>query len=122
MVIVVVLQNISAMALFVSAIILISESKALDALYKSLAVIGRMSLTNYLIQSILGMLLYYHYGLGLYLKTTPAENFGIAIALVVAQVLFCRMWFQYFKYGPVEWLLRATTLLELPSIITRVDK
>ncbi len=75
-----------------------------------LADLGRMALTNYLIQTCLGMLLFYHFGAGIFGRTTPGQNLLIATGIFVFQLFFSRFWFRYFNYGLVEWLLRAGTL------------
>lgn len=70
---------------------------------------GRMALTCYIFQSVIGILLFY--GLGLGLGTT----FGLvtieATALVVffVQTVLCRLWLRYFRFGPLEWLWRMLT-------------
>ena len=77
---------------------------------------GRMALTNYLLQTAIGLFLFYHVGLGLYNITTPGQNFFIATGVLVLQMLFSALWLRYFKYGLVEWLLRAGTFMEFSGL------
>jgi uncharacterized membrane protein YeiB len=75
---------------------------------------GRMALTNYLLQSLLGTLFFYGYGLGQWGMGRAAQ---IVFVLVVfgLQLLLSRWWLARFRYGPMEWLWRAATYLRLPA-------
>lgn len=72
-------------------------------------IIGRMSLTNYLLQSLLGTLVFYHCGLGLYAKVGMVYGLLVGVGIVVAQYIFSRWWLQHFDHGPVEWLWKRLT-------------
>lgn len=84
-----------------------------------LAPLGRMALTNYLSQSLLGMALFYGIGLGF----GPARGMAVvllACALVLAlQIMWSRWWLERFRYGPVEWLWRWLTYGERPRFLRR---
>jgi uncharacterized protein len=67
---------------------------------------GRLPLTNYLMQSVIGMALFYAYGLGLWQKLGDAQLLFVAIAIVVAQALFSRLWLRRHSMGPMESLWR----------------
>lgn len=77
---------------------------------------GRMALTCYISQSLTGILLFY--GLGLGLGTT----FGLitieitAVILFFLQIILCRLWLSYFRFGPLEWLWRMLTYRSYFSI------
>ena len=74
-----------------------------------LAPVGRMALTNYLTQTLLGVLIFYGIGLGV------GPRFGIpgrlvAFALIFgAQIAFSHWWLARFRFGPAEWLWRSLT-------------
>lgn len=70
---------------------------------------GRMSLTNYLTQSVVGSALFYHWGLQLH--TGHTMDFFIGIVILVMQVAFCNWWMSHHKRGPVESLWRRLTWL-----------
>lgn len=76
-----------------------------------LSYVGKMALTSYLSQTFFGLLLFYHFGFGLFLKTAPWLNMLIGIAVFFVQAVLCRWWLRYFNYGPVEWLWRSLTFL-----------
>lgn len=70
---------------------------------------GRMALTNYLSQTILGILIFYGIGFGLYRSLSPWEFTGVAVAIFAAQILWSRLWLRHFAQGPMEWLWRLGT-------------
>lgn len=78
----------------------------------NLAPAGKMALTTYLMQSLIGVFIFFNIGFGIFPLTSPAENALLAIAIFGLQVFFCRWWLQYFNYGPVEWLWRSGTDLK----------
>jgi uncharacterized protein len=75
----------------------------------SIAPVGRTSLTNYLMQSVLGVALFYGIGLGLYLRVTHLAAFGIAAAVFLAQMALSRIWLARSAHGPAEALWRRLT-------------
>lgn len=81
----------------------------------ALAPAGRMSLTNYLGQSLVCALLFTGYGAGLVGRVAPAGVLAIALALFAVQLAVSRWWLRGHAYGPLEWLLRAWTVLGVPQ-------
>lgn len=70
---------------------------------------GKMSMTNYIGQSVIGSLLFYHWGfeLGRYLGITYSFLFGILFVLL--QMAFCSWWMNHHKHGPFEGLWKRLT-------------
>ncbi|MGW3893367.1 DUF418 domain-containing protein [Micromonospora chokoriensis] len=77
---------------------------------------GRMSLSNYLGQSLLCVLVFTGVGLGLAGTAAPAVILLIAVAIYGVQLAASAAWMARFRYGPVEWLLRAWTEQRWPRI------
>jgi len=71
--------------------------------------VGRMPLTNYLMQSVIGTLIYYHYGLGLMTRIGYLPGLGMTMAVFALQIPLSRWWLGRFRFGPVEWLWRSLT-------------
>ena len=71
--------------------------------------VGRMGLTNYLLQSIIGTLLYYGYGLGLQLKLGNLSGLALGVAVYALQVPLSVWWLRRYQFGPFEWLWRSLT-------------
>jgi len=80
----------------------------LKALFRSMQVIGKMTLTNYITQNILAVLLFSGFGLGL--SFTHRIHFGFymlfALVIYVAQIYFSKWWLSKYPYGPIEWVWR----------------
>ena len=74
-----------------------------------LAPMGQMALTNYLVQTLVGLWLCYGYGLGLGLigHIGPFASVGVCTAEVLAQLAFSHWWMRRFRFGPAEWLWRS---------------
>src|SRR6187401_333231 len=76
---------------------------------KLLAPMGRMALTNYLMQTIIGITLYYGVGFGFGGNIGPVIFVPIGLAVYALQVLYSNLWFKYFNFGPMEWIWRQLT-------------
>jgi uncharacterized protein len=74
-----------------------------------LAPAGRMALSLYIMQSVLGILVFYNLGLGVGLRFGYTWVLVIALTVYAAQVAFAHLWFRYFRYGPLEWIWRMLT-------------
>jgi uncharacterized protein len=76
-----------------------------------LAPAGRMTLTLYVLQSLLFVPVFYGYGLGLHATMTQVQALLLGLVAFAAQLLVAHLWFRRFYYGPLEWLWRAGTYL-----------
>lgn len=102
-------KNLAMMMVIVSGTTLLYyNTKAGKALLK-IAPYGRMSLTNYLTQSIFGAMLFYNWGFGLFRFSGHTANLLIGIAFVIIQVIFCTVWLKHHKRGPFEQLWYKAT-------------
>jgi uncharacterized protein len=72
---------------------------------------GRMALTNYLLQSVIGTQVFYATGMGYGGTVGPLGWIAFAIVVFAAQVVASAIWLSVFRYGPVEWLWRQLTYL-----------
>ncbi|MEK3978363.1 DUF418 domain-containing protein [Psychrobacillus sp. FSL K6-2836] len=71
--------------------------------------VGRMSMTIYLMQSIIATTIFYAYGFGLYGKIDISTGTWMAVGIYVLQIVFAEIWFMKFKQGPVEIVWRKLT-------------
>lgn len=107
------LANLCFMLMLVSGILFAYyKAPALGSLLDRLRPYGRMSMTNYVTQGIIGSALFYHWGLFLQLGITASELLGIAIFL--AQYAVCRLWVNHHSHGPLEYLWKKATWIEWP--------
>ena len=70
---------------------------------------GRMACTNYLGQSVLGIILFYGIGFGLGAKVDLLATEAIALGVYAFQIAVSAIWLKYFRFGPVEWVWRMLT-------------
>ena len=77
-----------------------------------LAPYGRMALTNYVLQSIIGTLLLYGWGFGLIGELKHLYTFAIALIIIILQVWISKKWLSAFNYGPLEWVWRSLTFFK----------
>lgn len=81
-----------------------------------LAPAGRMALTNYLMQSLVCTWIFYGYGLGYFEQLPRAWQPLFVVTLFGLQVALSHWWLARFRFGPMEWLWRAATYLQLPPM------
>jgi uncharacterized protein len=74
---------------------------------RPLAVIGRMALSAYLLQSALALIVFA--GFDLYDRLTPASGLLVVVAIWAVVLAFCALWSTWFRFGPAEWLWRSLT-------------
>jgi uncharacterized protein len=76
---------------------------------KPLAAVGRLALTNYLLQSLICTTIFYGHGLGLFARVNRMGQVAIVAAIWAVQLAGSVWWFRWFSVGPVEWLVRRVT-------------
>ncbi|WP_253256632.1 DUF418 domain-containing protein [Stenotrophomonas sp. VV52] len=81
-----------------------------------LAPMGRMALTQYILQSLVCTWLFYGYGLGAFETLPRAWQVPFALALFALQVLLSHLWLKHFRFGPLEWVWRAMTYGRWPAL------
>ncbi len=96
---------------YLGAITLLAERMPWQRWLGALAPVGKMSLSNYLLQSIIATLIFYGYGLGLFNQVGAAAGLGLAVLIYLAQIPLSHWWMARFRYGPAEWLWRTLTYL-----------
>ncbi|CEG22238.1 hypothetical protein BN1080_01160 [Planococcus massiliensis] len=94
---------------YASLIILAAQNARAKKLFNPIAKAGRMSLTTYLMQSVIATLIFYSYGLGLYGQVDLLTGTWIALGIFAIQLIFAEVWFSKFKQGPIEFLWRKAS-------------
>ncbi|XQW85315.1 DUF418 domain-containing protein [Thalassotalea piscium] len=82
-----------------------------------LSLLGKMALTNYISHSIILTSIFYGYAGGMFGEIGRVEQIGIAVLILFVQVLLCKVWLTYFRFGPLEWLWRSITYLKLQPLM-----
>lgn len=102
-------QKFAFTFVLVSSFVLLYQKPSFQKRTNSLRFYGRMSLTNYITQSILGAIIYFPIGLYLAPYCGFTASVLIGIILLAAQVWFCKWWLKSHKQGPLESLWHKLT-------------
>lgn len=70
---------------------------------------GRMALSNYFLQSVIGTFILYGWGLGYLGELRNIYTFFLGLIIIALQIVFSNFWLKHFQYGPLEWLWRSIT-------------
>ena len=98
------------------ALLLLFRSRLARPVLGALARVGRMALTNYLLQSVFALFLFTGAGLALYGRLQRWELYFVAVAIWGVLLAFSALWLKRFRYGPVEWAWRAVSYGEAPRL------
>lgn len=99
-----------AIAIFyITSILLLSRKVMWMSILSPLSYVGRLSLSNYLFQSIICTFLFYSYGFGLYGEVRPFVGLLLTLVIFSIQIILSKQWLKHFQFGPVEWLWRSLT-------------
>ncbi len=101
------LGQMATVLAYASGLVLLLHRSTTRPLLVWLAAPGRMALSNYLLQSLIGSWLFFGFGLGLYDRLGPAAAALIVVGVYLLQVAVSHLWLQRFRFGPVEWLWRS---------------
>lgn len=95
--------------IWVSLFALLYQIKVFQLITEPFKAYGKMSLTNYVTQSILGSLLYFSYAFNLAPKIGITASLGVGIVLFMLQITFCNWWIGKYGQGPLEKLWHRLT-------------
>lgn len=105
-----VLCRLGLVTFYVVTLLRMAVRPQLAGVLKPIATVGRMPLSNYLLQTLMATFIFYGWGLGYWSRGGPAIWFALAVALyLVVQVPLSTLWLTFFKYGPMEYVWRLLT-------------
>ncbi len=102
-------QKLAFTFILVSSFYLLYQNRIFRDKTSRFNLYGRMSLTNYITQSMLGAFVYFPFGLYLAPYTGYFLSFLVGIGIVIVQLFFCNRWFRSHKQGPFEKLWHKLT-------------
>ena len=71
-----------------------------------------MALTVYVLQAIARTLIFDSFWMGLSGKIGSFYRLLLALSVILILIIVSRLWFKYFRFGPLEWLWRSLTYLK----------
>lgn len=104
-------QKLAFTAVLIASFVLLSRGERFRRMTGSLRYYGRMSLTNYVSQSVAGALIYFPFGLYLAPRCGYTLSLLIAVGIFLLQMVFCRWWLARHRQGPLEGLWHRLTWL-----------
>ncbi|KAA0214279.1 MAG: DUF418 domain-containing protein [Leptolyngbya sp. PLA3] len=96
---------------YMALLILLLRTGRFGVLMHPLAAVGRMALSNYLLQTLLCTTFFYGYGFGYFGRIGYPDLFLVMGAVWGVNILFSLIWLRFFRFGPAEWLWRSLTYL-----------
>lgn len=104
-----IIGGVSLGMFYVSAVILLFQRNKASCLQEYIAPTGRMALTNYFTHSVVAVILFHPWGLGLFGKIDVWAGIAIALVVFVLQIFISKWWLRDHRFGPMEWLWRRLT-------------
>ena len=109
-------NNMAFMLILVSVFVLLFQHTKAHEFLNGLSPMGRMSLSNYILQTLMGAFIYYGIGFGLYRYTGATYSFLIGIVLATIQIYFSKWWMNKHKRGPLETIWHKLTWIGSKTI------
>lgn len=91
---------------YMALIVVICMLPVMRKVLSPIGKMGRMSMSMYLLQSIILSIAIYNFGFGLYGKLNVPLSVALAVTVYVVQVIIAEIWFTKFKQGPVEAFMK----------------
>lgn len=116
--------NIAFTAVLIAVFVILYQNDAFKKMTSGLSYYGRMSLTNYIGQSIIGSIIFFPYAFGLADKLGIAWSLVVGIMVMLLQIQFCKIWLKRYKQGPLESLWKRATWImrdQKPRATVAVD-
>lgn len=108
--------NIAFTAILISTFIILYQNEWFREKTGGLQFYGRMSLTNYISQSIIGSIIFFPYAFGLASTIGIAGSFVLGLFVMSLQILFCKWWLQQYRQGPLEYIWHRLTWFDKPAV------
>lgn len=101
---------------YMSIIILMVNQGLMKGCLKRMAMVGRMALSNYLLMSVIAVLLFYGAGAGLLGQVERKIQILIVFGIWLLLIVFSTLWLKRFRFGPFEWLWRSLTYWKIQEM------
>ena len=106
---------------YIALIVLWMKSGALRFVTKTLAAVGQMAFSNYILTSLLCTTIFEGYGFGLFGKLQRYQLYGVVLAVWLVILVLSPIWLRHFRFGPLEWVWRSLTYWKKQPFRLRVE-
>ncbi len=93
----------------VGVVMLVCRSGLFAGLKLVLAAVGRMALSNYLVQTVICTTIFYGHGFGLFGRVERWQQILFVLAIWTLQLIYSPIWLRKYRFGPAEWVWRSLT-------------
>lgn len=107
--------NLAQMTVWAGGFVLLYQLTRAGKTLALLIPFGRTSLTCYVVQNAIGVVLFYHFGAGLFRQWGQFYSVLYGIVFFALQLPVMHLWLRHFHYGPFEWLWRSLTMLSFKT-------
>lgn len=94
---------------YISLVMLFSQTENFHRTKKCFSSVGKLALTNYILQSLISTYIFYGHGLGYFGKLERSEQLYVVVLIWSFQIIFSLFWLKYFSKGPLEYIWRKLT-------------
>lgn len=111
--------NLGMMMLYICGFTLLYYNHGWKKGLDRIAPVGRMSVTNYMAQSMVGVCLFYGFGANLAMQCNYLQSLCVGLLFCLVQILYSNWWIKRFYYGPMEWLWRTLTWMQRVPLVRK---
>jgi len=103
----------------IGLIMMFAKLPILGWLKSAIAAVGKMALSNYIMHSLICMVIFTGVGFGMFGKLQRYQLYYIVFAVWIFQLILSPIWLKYFHFGPMEWLWRRLSYQYKPPFRKR---
>jgi uncharacterized protein len=101
---------------YVGLVMILVKSTSFRKIKNTLAAVGRMAFSNYILMTLLCTSVFYGHGLGLFGNVQRTVQALLVLGIWMVILIISPLWLRSFRYGPLEWLWRRLTYGNWPTL------
>jgi uncharacterized protein len=101
---------------YVGLVMILVKSTSFRKIKNTLAAVGRMAFSNYILMTLLCTSVFYGHGLGLFGNAQRTVQALLVLGIWMVILIISPLWLRSFRYGPLEWLWRRLTYGNWPTL------
>ncbi len=101
----------------IGVVMLICKGQVLSWLRMSLAAVGRMALTNYIMHTLICVTFFSGFGFGMYAQLQRHQLYYVVLSIWILQLIVSPIWLSIFQCGPLEWMWRSLTYWRMQPML-----
>ncbi len=94
---------------YVALLLLLIKSSILQSATRTLACVGRMAFSNYILSSLICTTIFEGYGFALFGKLQRYQLYVVVLGVWLVILIISPIWLRHFRFGPLEWVWRSLT-------------